>query len=57
VAEDVEVLDIAILALICFGSLWLLAMLVHEIVFDPPVTRAATLDALSINPDKEIRMQ
>ena len=52
VAEDVEVLDIAILALICFGAFWLLAVLAHEIIFDPHVTTVATLDSLSINPDK-----
>lgn len=52
--EDAEVLDIAIVVVVCFGAFWLLAVVVHEFIFDPHVTTAAALDSLSINPDKWI---
>ena len=52
VAEDLEVLDIAVLAVVCLGAFWLLAVVVHEIMFDPHVTTAAVLDSLSIKPEE-----
>ena len=54
IAEDVEVLDTAIPALICVGILWLIGMAVYDFVLDPHVITAATLDSLSINADKWI---
>ena len=54
IAEDVEVLDTAIPALICVGILWFIGMVVYDFILDPHVITAATLDSLSINPDKWI---
>jgi len=54
IAEDVEVLDTAIAALICVGILWLIGMVVYDLILDPHVITAATLDSLSINPNKWI---
>lgn len=54
IAEDIEVLETAIPALICLGLLWLIGMAVYDFILDPHVITAATLDALSINPEKWI---
>ena len=54
IAEDVEVLDTAIPALICVGILWFIGMAVYDFILDPHVVTAATLDSLSINPEKLI---
>ena len=54
IAEDVGVLDTAIPALICVGILCFVGMAVYDFVLDPHVITAATLDSLSINPDKWI---
>jgi hypothetical protein len=54
IAEDVEVLDTAIPALICVGILWFVGTAVYDFILDPHVVTAATLDSLSINPDKWI---
>ena len=54
IAEDVEVLDTAIPALVCVGILWLIGMAAYDFILDPHLTTAATLDSLSINPDKWI---
>ena len=54
IAEDVEVLDTAIAALICVGILWFVGMVVYDFILDPHVITAAALDSLSINPDKWI---
>ena len=54
IAEDVEVLGTAIPALICVGILWFVGMAVYDFILDPHVVTAATLDSLSINPDKWI---
>lgn len=52
IAEDVEVLDTAIPAFICLGILWFIGMAVYDFILDPHVVTAATLDSLSINPEK-----
>jgi hypothetical protein len=54
IAEDFEVLDVAIPALICVGILWFIGMAVYDFILDPHVITAATLDSLSISPDKWI---
>ena len=54
IAEDVELLDTAIPALICVGILWFVGMAVYDFFLDPHVVTAATLDSLSINRDKWI---
>ena len=54
IAEDVEVLGTAIPALICVGVLWFIGMAVYDFILDPHVITAATLDSLTINPDKWI---
>jgi hypothetical protein len=54
IAEDVDVLETAIPALICVGILWFLGIAVYDFILDPHVITAATLDSLSINPDKWI---
>ena len=54
IAEDFEVLDTAIPALICVGILWLVGMAVYDFILDPHMVTAATLESLSINPDKWI---
>jgi hypothetical protein len=52
VFEDAEVLGVVIPALVCVGILWLIGVAVYDFIFDPHVTIAAALDALSIDPDK-----
>jgi hypothetical protein len=52
--EDAEVLEIVIPALVCVGMLWLIGVAVYDVVLDPHITTAASLDSLSINPDKWI---
>jgi hypothetical protein len=52
--EDAEVLGMVILALVCVGIFWLIGVAVYDFILDPHVTTAATLDSLSINPDKWI---
>jgi hypothetical protein len=54
VFEDGEVFGLAILALACIGVLWLVGMAVYEVIVNPHVTTAASLDLVSINPDKWI---
>ena len=54
IAEDLEVLDTAIPALIGVGILWFIGMAVYDFILDPHVITAATLDSLSISPDKWI---
>jgi hypothetical protein len=54
ILEDAEVLGMVIPALVCVGILWLIGMAVYEFVLDPHITTAASLDSLSINPDKWI---
>jgi hypothetical protein len=54
IAEDVEVLETAIPALICVGILWFIGMAVYDFILDPHVVTAAALESLSINPDKWI---
>jgi hypothetical protein len=54
VAEDLAALDIAILVIICFGAIWLLVVVMHEVIFDPHVTTEAALDSLSINPERSV---
>ena len=54
IAEDLEVLETAIPALVCVGILWLIGMAVYDFILDPHVITAATLDSVSINPDKWI---
>lgn len=54
IAEDVEVLETAIPALVCVGILWFTGMAVYDFIFDPHVITGATLDSLSIDPDKRI---
>ncbi|MFZ0863514.1 MAG: hypothetical protein ABR881_22060 [Candidatus Sulfotelmatobacter sp.] len=51
--EDAEVLGMVILALVCVGT-WLIGVAVYDFILDPHVTTAATLDSLSISPDKWI---
>ena len=41
-------------ALVCVGILWLIGVFVYDFVLDPHITTAASLDSLSINPDKWI---
>ena len=50
--EDAEVLGTVIPALVCVGILWLVGVAVCDFVLDPHTTTAATLDSLSIDPDK-----
>ncbi len=50
--EDADVLGIVIAALVCVGILWLIGVAAYEFVLDPHVTTAASLDSLSIDPDK-----
>ncbi|HSZ63925.1 MAG TPA: hypothetical protein VK828_19150 [Terriglobales bacterium] len=52
--EDAEALVIVIPALVCVGILWLIGVAVYDFALDPHVTTAATLDSLSISPDKWI---
>ena len=54
IAEDIEVLDTAIPALVCVFILWFIGMAVYDFILGPHVVTAATLDSLSINPDKWI---
>jgi hypothetical protein len=54
IAEDVEVLETAIPALICVGILWFIGMAVYDFILDPHAVTAAALESLSINPDKWI---
>jgi len=54
IAEEVDVLETAIPALICVGILSLIGMAVYDFILDPHVIKAATLDSVSINPDKWI---
>lgn len=54
IAEDVEVLDTAVPAIICVGILCFIGMAVYDLILDPQVITAATLETLSINPDKWI---
>ena len=54
IAEDVEVVDTALLALICVGILWLIGIVVYDFILDAHVITAGKLDSLSINPDKRI---
>jgi|SRR5215469_1490796 len=54
IAEDVAVVDTAIAAPICVGILWFIGMVVYDLILDPHVITAATLDSLSINPNKWI---
>jgi hypothetical protein len=50
--EDAEVLGSVIPALVCVGILWLVGVVAYDFIFDPHVTTAAALDALSIDPNK-----
>ena len=50
--EDAEVLGTVIPAIVCVGILWLVGVVVYDFIFDPHVTTAAALDALSIHRDK-----
>lgn len=52
--EDAEVLGMVIPALVSVGILWLIGVAVYDFILDPHVTTAATLDSLSINPNKWI---
>jgi hypothetical protein len=52
--EDAEVLGVVIPALVCVGILLLIGVAVYDFILDPHVTTAATLDSLSISPDKWI---
>jgi hypothetical protein len=52
--EDAEVLSVVIPALVCVGILWLIGVAVYDFVLGPHITTAASLDSLSINPDKWI---
>ena len=54
VFEDAEVLGIVIPVLVCLGIFWLIGVAVYDFVLDPHITTAASLDSLSINPDKWI---
>jgi hypothetical protein len=54
VAEDVDVLETAIPALICIGILWFIGMAVYDFILDPHVITAPTLNSLSINPESWI---
>ena len=47
-------LSVVIPALVCVGILWLIGVFVYDFVLDPHITTAASLDSLSINPDKWI---
>jgi len=55
IAEDIEVLDAAIPALIGVGVFWFVGMAVYDFVLDPHVITSAALSSLSINPEKWIR--
>jgi hypothetical protein len=50
--EDPEILDVALLTLAALGALYLLGVALHAFVVDPHSVTSASLDALSINPDK-----
>jgi len=50
--DDAEVLVPVILVLACGAFLWIIGVTVYDLIFDPHVTNAATLDSLSIDPDK-----
>jgi hypothetical protein len=52
VAADLGALDTAVPLLICVGILWFIGSAFYELILDPHAITAATLDALSINPDK-----
>jgi hypothetical protein len=52
--EDAEVLGMVIPALVCVSILWLIGVAVYDFILNPYLTMAATLDSLSINPDKWI---
>lgn len=54
IAEDVEVLETAIPALICVSILWFVGVAVYDFILDPHVVTSATLDSLSIDPDNWI---
>jgi hypothetical protein len=53
--EDPEVQDVVILSLVCVGVFWLVGVAVYDFILDPHVTTVASLDSLSINPDKWIQ--
>jgi hypothetical protein len=51
--EDAEALVPVILVLAGGAFLWMIGAAAYELIFDPHATNvAATLDTLSINPDK-----
>jgi hypothetical protein len=51
--EEVEVLVPAILVLVGGAFLWIIGVVVYDLMFDPHAANvAATLDSLSISPDK-----
>jgi len=53
VLEDTEVLVPVILVLAVSAFLWIIGVVVYDLMFDAHATNvAATLDSLSINPDK-----
>ena len=54
IAEDGEFLAIAIPLLVCGFILFVIGMALYEVVLDAHATTTATLDSLSINPDKWI---
>jgi hypothetical protein len=50
--DDAEVLVPVIVILACGAFLWIIGVTVYDLIVDPHLTNAATLDSLSINPDK-----
>jgi hypothetical protein len=48
------VLGIVLPGLVCLGVFWLVGVAVYDFVPDPHITTAASLDSLSIKPDKWI---
>jgi hypothetical protein len=52
--ENGEGLGVALLALMAVGVFWLLGTAVYELILNPHAVSVASLDSLSINPDKWI---
>jgi hypothetical protein len=52
--EEPEVLGTVVLALVGAVVVWCIGVFIYDLLLDPHVITAATLDSMSINPDKWI---